>query len=405
MAPLGLALGHVLPDPLRRSVHRSPLVLAHCLGVAGEAPAPDVADWEASTSLLLGSRLAPVALDLPSAVRRNMPAHVARTLREQTFELALRQSRLMTATGAAVAAMESAGFEFLVLKGPGAAALHPNPRSRTYTDVDLLVRPSDFHAAMMLLDAEGLHLDAAARQPWPAFDRYCREGVNLADGVGAAVDLHHRIPPWCFSAQLGLDVLLPTATNLRFGPVDVRVPAAADAAVIAALAVLNDLYKGDAGFLAWRDLAAVRAQIGDHAFRRGFAARQVGWLGALVLAGLDALARLATGAVPPLEGEVDLEVPAVMPPVACARLRLLGWEGSGGLARHPLGWVVRLPPLNALAFLAGSAVPSPWFARTKHAGYLSYWNECLATMWASARGTDFRITDLHDPTRRERKVS
>jgi hypothetical protein len=84
-----------------------------------------------------------------------------------------------------------------------------------------------------------------------------------------------------------------------------------------------------------------------------------------------------------------------------ARLRALGWEGSTFAARSPIMPVARLPFPRALLFLAGSLFPSPRYAREKHNGYWSYWIKGLRSLWKSARGVDFRVTDI-SPTVNDR---
>lgn len=98
----------------------------------------------------------------------------------------------LEAVGAEVAqALEDAGVQTLVLKGPSLATwLYGDPGARLYVDVDLLVEPSRSEAAASTLAGLGFRRRFGPL-PHPGMERppaspWVRDGVT--------VDLHERIP-------------------------------------------------------------------------------------------------------------------------------------------------------------------------------------------------------------------
>jgi hypothetical protein len=357
-----------------------------CIGVpsrAGAPTAPSAAEWERAESLLLRNNVAGVVLGLPAELRESLPAPLARTLRARLFDLSLRRDRVLMSVEPVLRALQDQHVDFLVFKGPTVARLYERPANRMYGDIDLLVRPGDARRARSVLESIGLEMAPENRQPWGAFDRFCREGVNLSDG-GTWVDLHHRIPPWCFSGRLTFDALDQRGSFMEIGEVTVRVPSEEDAAVIGALAVLNDLYKGQPALMTWRDLSVLLSVCGRRRLLRSFDQADLAWLGEIVVRTLD------PGRREPQPSRT------VAPPLAVRlRLSLLGWNGSNVFVRHPLGWVARLSVPRGLLFTLGSLIPSFRYARTKHGGYRRYWRKSFSTVFASAHGVDFRFISLH----------
>jgi len=149
------------------------------------------------------------------------------------------------------------------------------------------------------------------------------------------------------------------------------------------------LWKANPSLLSWRDALITSQLLGQERSDRAFELAGLQWFAPYVRNSLEAI---VTGSVSHLSGAQQA------PRLRQLQLRLLGWEGASLLARHPIGWAVRLPPAHAILFLAGSAVPSRWYARQKHTGYLAYWTKSLKTIWSAAAGTDFRVHDLHDET-------
>ena len=97
--------------------------------------------------------------------------------------------------------------------------------------------------------------------------------------------------------------------------------------------------------------------------------------------------------------EVTFSAPATPPALAFGpklRLAALGWSNDSSATRHRLAWATRLPPLNALAFLAGTAVPSAGYIHERHGSYLNYWKQGLRETVSTVRGSDYRMTTVDD---------
>lgn len=89
-------------------------------------------------------------------------------------------------------ALETAGVNFLVLKGPTFAyGPYPDPSWRPFGDLDLLVRRDEWRAACAVLQAEGFHRDLP--EPRRGFDeRFGKAATHTGPG-GLQVDLHRTL--------------------------------------------------------------------------------------------------------------------------------------------------------------------------------------------------------------------
>lgn len=99
-----------------------------------------------------------------------------------------------------------AGIEVRVLKGPGVAHLdYPDPSLRSFGDIDLLVRSSQFDATVDLLVRSGHR--RRYPEPRPGFDRRFGKGSCLVSPDGHEVDLHRTLALGPFGLSLRLDDL------------------------------------------------------------------------------------------------------------------------------------------------------------------------------------------------------
>lgn len=177
--------------------------VAASASVDGEIVVPRTLDWNAFAAALrhhrleqsIGRRIVNIA-GLPEPVRAQLQQRIkASTLRtmEQLFT-----------TIRAVAALEQAGIETLVLKGGVLSRqLYGDPFRRSSVDVDLLVRPQERGAAVAVLQDLGYH----AAYPVPAWVDDGAEIALVARGGGCAIDLHVRLAH--AEAQCPLRVLRP----------------------------------------------------------------------------------------------------------------------------------------------------------------------------------------------------
>nr|WP_231126520.1 nucleotidyltransferase family protein [Motilibacter aurantiacus] len=276
--------------------------------------------------------------------------------------------------------LEAAGIPAAVTKGPGIAAHYEPPLLRPYTDVDLLVRPRDFDRSMRLLAREGYRPAEASRQPWPYFDRWCREGVNLTGPAGERVDVHHHVPPWHWSRRLDAASLLGRAQAPRSQGMPL-VPAE-DNLLVAALHLVTDRNRAGRSLLIWRDVVQLGSSVDPgSAVARAREVRLDGWLRHVLLALPEEvrptalLQRLEDGPLSPLPAAGRLAV--LLSPVPAH----LGARSSQAL---------RLPVPAAAWCLAGALLPSRSFLHAKDPAAGAYpvlWARRAARSWRSVRSS------------------
>ncbi|MGH8996996.1 MAG: nucleotidyltransferase family protein, partial [Acidimicrobiales bacterium] len=291
--------------------------------------------------------------------------------------------------------LADAHIEFVIVKGPAVSRLHPAGWARTYNDIDLLVEPRRFGQALELLLESGYDYPATSLPPRPWFDRYCREGLNLL-GAGN-VDLHHHVAPWVFGARLRSREVIDRATCVQLRGRSVPVASAGHSSVIAALHILNDLWKGRRGLVSWRDLIVIIYRSGFATVREAFGECGLVWL-------LDAVVATIRAHLPELLGDVDTG-PLRVPPRFAWRMRGLGWDRSTPLSRHRLAWALRLPLPQAGAFLFGSGLPSRQYIQIRHGTYRAYWSQAWSETLSTIAGGDHRMeraTPSEAPTRLSR---
>jgi glycosyltransferase involved in cell wall biosynthesis len=255
------------------------------------------------------------------------------------------------------ASLDAAGIPSIVVKGPSIAVHHPRPQSRTYSDVDLLVPPAMFDAAIETVQrTDGLHPPPTRRLPV----RLLREGLNLRDDTGS-IDLHQVIPPWVWGERLSFDRLHADAT---VQPSGLRYASREHNLLIAALHVLSDKSRPGHSLSAWRDVAALARGVDTSVASEEARSVDLAWLLAAVLDELppDRLRQQlldALGDDRPRRSDV-------------VRLRLL--LPPAVTARHELSRVFRLPPVNAICTVVDEVVPPrSAFAPDVRWPYLRWW--------------------------------
>lgn len=343
------------------------------------ANAPELRCFEEEESLITREGLAPVALRLLDAT----PEFHDSPIRERFYQAA--NTAEMNALAADLTAQPflrkliRLEVTAVIIKGPAVARFHPHGWPRPYSDLDILVPSSQFDAVMRAAISEGYLYPEYARPPWPWVDRYCREGVNL-HGRGN-IDIHHHVPPWVFGARLGAEEVADSGERAGLYGEGTRLASREHSAVIAALHVLNDLWKGRLGLLSWRDVV-VLFQSGDPArLKETFGDLELGWL-------LDLIAVALRSALP--DAKVDISGNEPLPLGIAWRMRVLGWDRTTSLTRHRGAWVARLPWRQAVAFLAASTVPSPSYIRERHGSYPRYWLRAWRETLSTISGADFR---------------
>lgn len=284
-------------------------------------------------------------------------------------------------TGRLVELLVDAHIGFVIVKGPAVARFYPSGWSRPYNDIDLLIEPRQFDRAMALFLRHDYTYPPTSLPPWPWFDRYCREGVNLL-GAGN-VDLHHHLAPWIFGQKLPSREIIDRATQIDIRGTKVPVASPEYSAVIATLHILNDLWKGKRGLGSWRDLIVIIGKVGSVRVREGFAAAGLEWL-------LDIAVATIRLQLPGFMDDVDARRTDV-PRRYRWRMRGLGWDRSTSLSRHRLAWAIRLPVPQAAAFILGSALPSRGYIRIRHGTYRHYWRQAWSESLSTFAGADHRM--------------
>lgn len=349
-------------------------------GITGIAPLVVTADaWANELGVLIGEGLAPLVLKLlgnettePSVREQLVKATTVQQLRSLAAEAILDLVSDL---------LGQASVQFVVVKGPAVARLHPQGWPRPYNDIDLLVEPSQFGPALALLLQHGFIYPPASLPPWSWFDQYCREGLNLT-GAGE-VDLHHHLAPWAFGAGLRSIDVINGASEVALRGRTVLLASPEHSAVIAAVHVLNDLWKGQRGLVSWRDLVVIIRQSEPEQVRAAFVQSGLGWLFNVVVSAVQLH-------LPGLLDDVDCG-PARIPNRFSWRMRGLGWDHSNSVSRHRLAWAIRLPLPQAAAFVLGTALPSRRYICARHGSYRDYWHQAWAETMSTFTGADHRM--------------
>lgn len=116
----------------------------------------------------------------------------------------------------AIAAFESTGIAYRVLKGPAVAHLdYPDPSLRAFGDIDLLVAASDYDHALTLLTAAG----GRRRYPEvrPGFDRRFGKGACVVMTDGSEIDVHRTFVAGPFGLTVDLDELFANDESFVVG--------------------------------------------------------------------------------------------------------------------------------------------------------------------------------------------
>ena len=175
------------PDPLHG--------LLACL--RGEVP--DRADWAAIIALANKTLCSPmVAARLADAGRlADLPADVRAFLDEMLARNGERNQRLLAQLGEATAQLDGAGVPSVLLKGAAwlARAAPADRPARMLADLDLMVAPDQFFAAIDRLGAIGYQLEAPAQRPdvpavlWRTQDAAT---IDLHSDYGSPTTLFYR---------------------------------------------------------------------------------------------------------------------------------------------------------------------------------------------------------------------
>ncbi len=339
-------------------------------GFAGHDVDPPAAElWAAECQVLGEQRLAATARRLARDHRIELPTRVDSFLRDAEFAWAAITIDSVKSSAPALDALRDRGIEFAVTKGPGIARFHQRFQERPYSDLDVIVRPEDFKAAHQALRRLGFGEQQKNRQPWPVFNRHCREAINLRTESGGSLDLHHHIPPWYWGTGLDAGRLLAEASSQTVLGLSLPCVSPRHNLLISALHIFSDRNRPGQSLLVWRDLLTMvdvcpPEAVAAEALEVGLA----GWLRSIVEnlpphTRSDALLQALGGTDASVRGG--------------RRLRMLTPPALG--SRHLIGQALRLPAPNGALYLAGTVVPSPKFLRERFPDerrrYRRWWHE------------------------------
>lgn len=358
-------------------------------GIAPSAePSPSPKEIVDEIDTIVTEGLATVALRALTEDGDHQDSSYLSTFRAVALDAEVRSMAAAVAGTKVLAGLADGGIPAAVVKGPAVARFHPPHWPRPYADIDLVIPRPHFVDAISCAESLGFSSSERATPQWRWFDTICREGINLHGPSGGNIDLHHHTPPWALAEGLAVEAVIDRSEEGEMCGSIVRLACPEDLIVFSGLHILNDLWKGKLGLTSWRDVIVITRMIGEQRARAAFDRARVAWVFDLLV---DELAN---------------EVPSagIRPPSPAARLPLgtrlrlaaLGWFGVSTASRHRLSWVMRLPPLNGIAYLAGTAVPSPAYVHERHGSYVNYWRRSWQETVSTAHGSDFRMTTVGD---------
>jgi hypothetical protein len=119
------------------------------------------------------------------------------------------------------AAIENAGIEMVLLKGPALAhTVYPDPSWRPFADLDLLVRGRDFHRTCDVLAEHGFH--RGLPEPRAGFDVRFGKAAELLGKDGLMIDLHRTLVVGPFGLWIGVEELFAGTVTVEVGDRIVR---------------------------------------------------------------------------------------------------------------------------------------------------------------------------------------
>lgn len=217
-------------------------IQAHLSGKPDEALAADLrdVDWYALVNLALRNRVLNIFSDAMRLHGVAAPAAFQGEIDRYRAEAFRMNARNLMTTTMAVEALEAAGIEVIVFKGPAQQQkLYGNPYVKPSGDVDLLVSRSQYDQAFALF--QGTHaLDPNCASPWWRIF-LGEQTLRGRTGQYTTIDLHYRLQqPGCPSPR-DIGGFLSRREIETVGASRAPVPSALDACLIICLNVVKGL--------------------------------------------------------------------------------------------------------------------------------------------------------------------
>lgn len=173
--------------------------LKRCLlKLLGGMPAPllDEDAWVRLNGMAQQHRLQPLlAWQIErSGLSSSVPLFIKASWREARLAAGLATLKQQAALRLAGAELDKAGIRYVALKGPRLAwACYPEPALRPMRDIDILVAPDAALPAIELLRGTGFVSDANEKMVSEALVEHKHLPPLWHEGLGVAVELHHRL--------------------------------------------------------------------------------------------------------------------------------------------------------------------------------------------------------------------
>jgi hypothetical protein len=159
------------------------------------------------TGLLVKAILDGALATTPEQAEEAVLAHRASMVTALALEATLFRTTAM---------LEEVEIDHRVLKGTGVAHLdYPDPALRSFGDVDLLVRSSQFDDAVEVLVAAGHRRKFP--EPRPGFDRRFGKGSCLVSQAGYEIDLHRTLAMGPYGVRIDLGALWRRSATFELG--------------------------------------------------------------------------------------------------------------------------------------------------------------------------------------------
>ncbi len=312
-----------------------------------------------------------------------IPQETLNVLRLSHFNKMEHTSTVLRQSQLALEGLRNDHMEFVVTKGPGIAHLSKSPGDRVFSDLDIVVRGSDFVRALGILALDGYFERPETQPPREMFGRQCREAINLRSHNGGSIDLHHRIPPWLWSCGLRFDQLIRETTIIEYQGSEFPVADVTTNVLVTALHVFSDQGRPGRTLRTWRDLVFLLEQCDVESIALAAEESELcGWLHWIAsclpekLRPHDLLERLE-------ESEKEI----------CHKTRLLLALGEPTVERPALEQLLRLPLRGWLTFGLSMLLPRRAYVEFRSGGfrhpYLRWWTKAFAgTTPKSERTTD-----------------
>jgi hypothetical protein len=177
--------------------------------------------WETLWADLRDEKLVPALAQAMhcGAVRGSRDQHdIARRAHEVVMRSCVRLERVALDE---LRRLDRAGIDARLLKGAAVAHLdYPDPAWRGFGDVDLLVRPSHYDAAVDVLASAGSR--RRSDEPRAGFDRRFGKGVCMIRPDGVQVDVHRSFAAGPFGVTVDTDELFAMSSTFSLGGSAVR---------------------------------------------------------------------------------------------------------------------------------------------------------------------------------------